>query len=92
MDFTKGPRVFEEIKELLTGFEIGVLGARVCLCLCVFVSVCVCVCLCVCLHIYICMYVFMCVHACILWVAADLSLSVVMEVHNSNSVSSNRIH
>ena len=25
-DFTKGPRVFEEIKELLTGFEIGVLG------------------------------------------------------------------
>ena len=90
VDFTKGPRVFEEIKELLTGFEIGVLGARVCLCLCV--SLCVCVCLCVCLHIYICMYVFMCVHACILWVAADLSLSVVMEVHNSNSVSSNRIH
>lgn len=33
-DFTKGPRVFEEIKELLTGFEIGVLGVSVCLSVC----------------------------------------------------------
>ena len=32
VDFTRGPCVFEEIKELLTGFEIGVLG--LCLSVC----------------------------------------------------------
>ena len=54
-DFTKGPRVFEEIKELLIGFEIGVLGVSVCLL--------VCVCVCVCAHMHMCVYVH--VHACI---------------------------
>ena len=29
-DFTQGPRVFEEIKELLTGLEIGLLGVYYC--------------------------------------------------------------
>ena len=51
-DFTKGPYVFEEIKELLTGFEIGVLGMCmhvnvVVLCMCVCVRVCVCESVCV---------------------------------------------
>lgn len=38
-DFTQGPRVFEEIKELLIGFEIGVLG--------MYIHVCYVVCMCV---------------------------------------------
>ena len=64
VDFTKGPRVFEEIKELLTGFEIGVLGARVCLCLCVFVSVCVCVCMCVSVCVFAYIHLHVCMHVC----------------------------
>ena len=53
-DFTKGPRVFEEIKELLTGFEIGVLGVSVCLYLCVCVCMhTVCVFVCACARVYL---------------------------------------
>ena len=43
-DFTKGPYVFEEIKELLTGFEIGVLGIYACTSMLLLFCVCVCVC------------------------------------------------
>ena len=50
-DFTKGPRVFEEIKELLIGFEIAVLGVSVCLLVCV------------CAHMHMCVYVCTCMHA-----------------------------
>ena len=50
-DFTKGPYVFEEIKELLTGFEIGVLG--MCMHVNVVVVLCVCVCVCVCAHAWV---------------------------------------
>ena len=68
VDFTKGSRVFEEIKELLTGFEIGILGvslhAYVCVSKHMHVSVyaymyymcqCTCVYVCVCMYQYLCM-------------------------------------
>ena len=65
VDFTKGSRVFEEIKELLTGFEIGILGVCVCVCVCVcqcgYTCVSVSVSLCACMCQYVCVYVSVCV-------------------------------
>ena len=60
VDFTKGSRVFEEIKELLTGFEIGILGVCVCVCVSVWIYMCQCERVSVCVHVSVCVCVSVC--------------------------------